>query len=305
MIRFEACRCPCGSGKPPEVTFAVRDRNFGSTSASSRLLKCSECSSLFPEIVPTRETIVDAYQNYYTLRRGAPLWRKAWRFVLDATRRPYSRRTMFKPEMVLDFGCGSGDYLLNMRQVFPSASLTGTDITEPSLEPDAGVGWISIDEVGRRGEQYDLVTLSHVIEHVPDAASTARLATSLLKSDGRLWIAAPNSSSFLFRALGEYARDVDFPRHRFIPSASLLCRLFEHCGLVVSRCQPPRINAMLTCVSGMRNVLAEPRLSLFTKFYLMSRAVLALGRYLLASSHRRLAQAPELVFIARRVPRTT
>lgn len=87
------------------------------------------------------------------------------RYILDT----------YRPESVLEFGCGSGRNLAVLKEVDPNLSLTGVDANAVSLEsgrqhhPD--IGFIYGDEQTLKAmkiSHYDIVLTVSVLDHIPD-----------------------------------------------------------------------------------------------------------------------------------------
>jgi SAM-dependent methyltransferase len=134
---------------------------------------------------------------------------------------------------VLDIGCGSGGYLAILAELGWKCSgvetgaksrayaqtVLGLDVREGPLEacgfPDAS---------------FDVVTLWHVIEHLPDPRATLREIRRVLKPDGLLLLRTPNVESWeasLFR--GNWY-GLDAPRHLYLFSPATLELLLRQCG---------------------------------------------------------------------------
>lgn len=105
----------------------------------------------------------------------------------------------------LDVGCGMGRYLI-------AAQRLGFDVLgfEPSLD-HARVAiqhfnlpvindYFSADSVN--GKTFDLIILSHVIEHIYDPKSFVRELVAVLKPGGALIVITPNNESLVARAIG-------------------------------------------------------------------------------------------------------
>jgi 2-polyprenyl-3-methyl-5-hydroxy-6-metoxy-1,4-benzoquinol methylase len=73
-------------------------------------------------------------------------------------------------------------------------------------------------------ENYDVIALWHVIEHLPDPWKTLEAISKKLQPGGILVIAAPNPEAFQFRVLGRFWPHVDAPRHLKLIPLSLLDR---------------------------------------------------------------------------------
>ena len=78
---------------------------------------------------------------------------------------------------------------------------------------------------------YDVITLWHVIEHLPDPwGSLGRIAEKVLPG-GILVIAAPNPDAFQFHMLGHLWPHVDAPRHLQLIPLPLLMKQMQSLGL--------------------------------------------------------------------------
>ncbi|GAB2564026.1 hypothetical protein GCM10027190_11840 [Spirosoma areae] len=69
-------------------------------------------------------------------------------------------------------------------------------------------------------EPFDIITLWHVLEHIPNLNETIPLLHQLLAPQGTLLIAVPNSDSYDARYFNHYWAAYDVPRHlhHFTPS---------------------------------------------------------------------------------------
>jgi SAM-dependent methyltransferase len=131
---------------------------------------------------------------------------------------------------LLDVGCGSGAFLLALRE-------TGWDVE--GLEPDPRAaaiaracglvvheGTLANTALGR----YDAVTLNHVLEHLPDPTAALRRCHEALHPGGLLWIAVPNLDSRGHRAYGRDWLGLDAPRHLVHFTASSLRHALQAAG---------------------------------------------------------------------------
>jgi 2-polyprenyl-3-methyl-5-hydroxy-6-metoxy-1,4-benzoquinol methylase len=124
-----------------------------------------------------------------------------------------------KPQgRLLDVGCGSGDWLLWIRQLGWEAEGLGFDeaavrvATERGLTVRQGV----LEGQGYAAGSFDAVTLNHVIEHVPDPLATVRECARILKPDGQLIMFTPNTASLGHRLFQRHWRGLEPPRHLHI-----------------------------------------------------------------------------------------
>jgi SAM-dependent methyltransferase len=77
----------------------------------------------------------------------------------------------------------------------------------------------------RAEHEFDVITMWHVIEHLPNPWEVIAEATRKLRPGGLLVISAPNPESLQFRLFGRYWMHLDAPRHlQLIPLAEVVDR---------------------------------------------------------------------------------
>lgn len=113
---------------------------------------------------------------------------------------------------LLDIGAGTGDFLVTAK-----ASGWQTIGIEPNenakkLAISKGISFENnIESV--ENQQFDVITMWHVLEHVPDVEHQIKELKRLLKPNGTIIIAVPNYKSFDAQHYGEYWAAYDVPRH--------------------------------------------------------------------------------------------
>lgn len=129
---------------------------------------------------------------------------------------------------LLDVGAGTGDFL-------KVAKDKGWDVygMEPnknasSLASEKGIQLkFSLNEF--EGKQFDIVTLWHVLEHIPNLEETILQLSSLVKTNGTLIVAVPNFKSYDANHYGKFWAAFDVPRHLWHFSKKSIENLFsEH-----------------------------------------------------------------------------
>ena len=97
----------------------------------------------------------------------------------------------------LDYGCGRGAFLREISDRLPAWSLVGADLTETNrldVEGIPGAEYVTIPklEVDRR---FDLISLLHVAEHLPNPAQVLAELASMLTETGLIVIQVPSYES--------------------------------------------------------------------------------------------------------------
>jgi SAM-dependent methyltransferase len=82
-------------------------------------------------------------------------------------------------------------------------------------------------------DHFDVITILHVLEHVPDPRGEIKEMKRVLKAGGRLIIGGPNSDSLLRYTFGRHWANLDVPRHLSVPSVSNLKKLGNAEGLTL------------------------------------------------------------------------
>mgnify|MGYP000137857559 CR=1 FL=1 len=84
-------------------------------------------------------------------------------------------------------------------------------------------------------ESFDVITLSHVIEHVQNPTALLARIQSLLRPGGLLWLALPNPAALGLRVYGAAWRGLHMPYHLCIPNQQVLRRWIVDAGFVHCR----------------------------------------------------------------------
>lgn len=127
---------------------------------------------------------------------------------------------------LLDVGAGTGDFLKAAKR--KNWSVTGVEVNKNAraISQEKGIYlYEEIEEV--LGNQYDVVTLWHVLEHLPNLEQqVARLAT-LVKPGGVLIVAVPNYNSLDAKYYKNFWAAFDVPRHLWHFSSASMRSLFS------------------------------------------------------------------------------
>jgi SAM-dependent methyltransferase len=235
------------------------DRLYGAP-GKWNLRRCSNpnCRLGWVDPQPVRSDIGKLYRDYWThgsaesppprpdaqlssatkrrLKQAAALlipWRRA---ALLSDSRYLAGRS---PGRLLDVGCGSGEFLAGMAALGWEA--TGVEFDEAAVEsarrhPGVKVFAGSLSEQHFAGNSFDAITLSNVIEHLPDPVEFFAELQRVLAPGGRLAIITPNVNSLGHRAFGRCWRGLEPPRHLYLYNPATISSLAKRTGLRAEAC---------------------------------------------------------------------
>ncbi len=234
----------CGSSSHHFV-FRGPDRLMGLPGEFS-FVRCTNCGLIYQWPRLPWEQLAAYYEGNYAsysalLDDDPIIIRRLLRRLGGLKQRWYVER--FKRSgSLLDVGCGTGLFLREMQHA-GGWQLGGV---EPTTEAAAYVrrrlGIPVYDELFEEAPlppaSQDVITLWHVLEHVPSPMATLQKAWEALKPGGYLIISIPNYESLGRRVFGRYWIGWDLPRHLFIFPRPVLLRMFRQAQFEVvdTRC---------------------------------------------------------------------
>lgn len=171
-------------------------------------VKCKACGGITAALTQDQyEDLNPSYDSGPDGANTAPDEMRAYLAVED-------KKSFLKPHIsalgatgrMLDVGCGAGGFLLAAAELGWSA--LGVEPSEEHSTVGRGMGLdirTGYFEMGMFPEaSFDLVVLSHVIEHIHDPKSFIANLAKLLRPGGRLLVVTPNAGSLTARLSGRF-----------------------------------------------------------------------------------------------------
>ena len=113
---------------------------------------------------------------------------------------------------VLDIGAGTGDFLKTMKDA--QWEVSGVEVNAEARKKANEKGIELLENLNAlENKKFDIVTLWHVLEHLPDIENTIQKIQNLVRKDGLLIIAVPNFKSYDAAYYKENWAAYDVPRH--------------------------------------------------------------------------------------------
>ena len=274
-------RCPICDGA--SVSFAAGHRDF----EDARIFRCSGCSHWFTNPEPDDQALETYYKTLYSEQRRRHfgesyfvLMERRAEAQLDYIRRHLDQgRRRSAPGRwgrVLDLGCGVGALVARLQS--EGADAIGYDSDPAAIEVGknrwkANVHLAALNDTSASHGQFDLLCMSHVVEHLPKVRQALTEILRLLGPGGFVFLEVPNCFAEMF------SRNVSTEAHINFFTRGSLCLLLEQVGLQVASC--------VTCGPRRRLALEDGARRTGVASRVFSRLRATLGAAVAAVSYRR------------------
>jgi len=179
-----------------------------------------------------------------------------------------------KDKSILDVGCGHGVLLRRLHRL-GFKKLCGIDAF---IDKDIVIGedcWLRKRTLENTEGQFDLIILSHSLEHMSDQHSAMASVKRLLAPGGKVVVLIPIFSTYFYEKYNDCWYSWDVPRHFYLHSLESVGRLASDSGLNVEK---RVLYSFLNCI-----LESERRLA---KFRSDSQAILRIKNYTLSDWRR-------------------
>ncbi len=225
----------CGYCESSEV-FSIAP-TYDMAGRSWSLSECKVCSAQFLDPPPSPSELSQSYDSEYYGTEEAKFdgWVGKARSYFSQQRAKAISRLVPPPARVLDIGCGSGEFLVQLRE-------HGYDCSGIELESAAArlrelknieFNFGSISEMELPEGEFDFISLWHVFEHLPHGKQNLKKMVRALRPGGCLALAVPNVASVQASIFGGHWFHWDPPRHLFLLSRDALLAEAESFGLTL------------------------------------------------------------------------
>lgn len=242
MATIHISSCPVCNHSDWEQHLKVKDHSISKEAFS--LEKCRNCSFVITQDQPDQNSIGPYYasENYIShsdIQKGLVnrLYHGIRTYMLD------KKRTWVEENIsdttgkkLLDIGCGTGYFLSNMVE---------NGWNGRGLEPDVNARKaakekfkLKVDDASKLfeiQEQFDAITMWHVLEHVHQLNDYFEQFKKLLKPNGLLLIAVPNYTSKDAQQYKDYWAAYDVPRHLWHFSPASMKILMDKHGFTITK----------------------------------------------------------------------
>jgi len=208
------------------------------------IAECAECGAWFTNPRPDQSSIADYYRSddYIShTNSSATLQDKLYQVV--RRRALHGKRKLISSYRtngrLLDVGCGTGQFngLMKTHGYLVTGVEPDTGAREQAIADHAIEVLPNLESIPS-AEQFHVVTMWHVLEHMPDLRRTLKKLYSVMADRGFLFIAVPDRESWDASHYGPDWAALDVPRHLNHFRRKDLSRLLQEHGFELKKVQP-------------------------------------------------------------------
>lgn len=181
---------------------------------------CYKCETLFLNPQPTQKVITHYYKTKFNFSAGclnkAKIIKQAKKILKNLKELNPNGKTL------LDIGCGLGYFLgeakkagFQVEGIEPSKKLTA-QLTKSLTQKVINISFEEYLKRNNEKKKFDFITMIQVIEHIKNPKKWIKMASSLLKKNGILYIETPNLKSHLYNVEKENYTFLTPPDHLWI-----------------------------------------------------------------------------------------
>jgi 2-polyprenyl-3-methyl-5-hydroxy-6-metoxy-1,4-benzoquinol methylase len=259
--------CPfCGSNNFKQV-LTVKD--YTVSNEMFEVCHCSNCTNKFTQNIANQDGIGKYYQSDNYISHSdtskdfiSKIYHAVRNITLKKKRKLIISLTNKTQGNLLDVGAGTGAFTNTMQQF-------GWKVT--ALEPDETARAVAKQKYNIElqnpsmlynlpKENFDAITLWHVLEHIHTLKEYLQQFHIILKKDGKLLIAVPNYTSYDAQHYQEFWAGYDVPRHLYHFSPTGMEKLANDMGFKLVAAKPMWFDSVYVAMLSEQYKTGKPSL---------------------------------------------
>ncbi len=220
-------KCPACNSNQMTVWRKASDRQQQVSKNQFTYVRCRMCQSLF-----LKDPVIQKQTGFLYPTNYSPYFKSGIADPLNRLWPPIRNFvSQLKPGAVLDYGCGDAEVLDGFKS--KGWDTWGLDFNDSVLQSLKSFGHKACDESQFHNlteQSFDLVRMNHSLEHLPNPVGTVSEIFRILRPNGYLLIALPNSKSLSAAVFGANWWGLDCPRHLVLFSPAALNRVLQSAG---------------------------------------------------------------------------
>ncbi len=266
--KIDRCQV-CGES---DFSLYLETRDYFLTQETFLLDKCNSCGFVFTNPVPVEEELSRYYDSpdYLSHETSSNNFTSLIYNILRNfnIRLKFSNINKFqKRGSILDIGCGTGELLHYFKN-------KGWEVSGIEPNPKAREFAIKAYQLPVYEEEkldsfeensFDVISMWHVLEHVPDLNGRMEQLRRLIKKEGTIFIALPNLASPDAEKYDKLWAGLDVPRHLYHFTEDSFLKLLKKHKMSLIKSTPLKLDAYY--VSLLSEKYRENKLPYFAAFF--------------------------------------
>ncbi len=232
-----------------EIHITVKDHSVSGETFQLIYNEEFEMLETFPQ--PSLEKLPNYYQSEdYISHTDAKrnLFEKAYHFVKSLALKQKLRlinNVTPNQRNLLDVGCGTGDFLqIAKKNNWKVSGIEPNEHARQIANKKTNNAVFDVEQLLKfESNSFDVITLWHVLEHLPNLKEQISVLKTLLKTNGTLIIAVPNFKSYDAHYYKEFWAAYDVPRHLWHFSKNSISKLMSKEQLKVIKTVPMKFDS--------------------------------------------------------------
>lgn len=230
------------------ISIYINTKDYFFTQESFSLTKCLSCDFVFTNPIPInlgKYYDTPEYLSHNTGDNG--MMGKLYSYLRNINiKRKYDLVSRYNSSGIfLDIGCGTGEVLKYFKD--NNWIVQGIEPNSSALEFGKTNYNINIGEENEldnlQTNSFDVISMWHVLEHVPDLHKRLAQISKLLKKTGTIFIALPNLDSPDSKKYKEYWSALDVPRHLHHFTQQTFEKLISYHGMKLIHAEPMKFDS--------------------------------------------------------------
>jgi 2-polyprenyl-3-methyl-5-hydroxy-6-metoxy-1,4-benzoquinol methylase len=253
-----------------QATFFLKVKDYSVSQEEFDLYYNSDFDMMITHPQPSLDKLPSYYEsvNYISHTDGnKSLFEKMYQFVKSIALKNKLKLINSESEKgkILDIGAGVGDFLAVCKN--DGWQTTGIEPSEKAKAIAIKKGVKFVDTLSElKNNSFDVITMWHVLEHVPNLENQISELKRLIKPNGTIIIAVPNFNSFDANYYGKFWAAFDVPIHFWHFSKTAIQKLFEVENLKLIQSLPMKFDSFY--VSLLSEKYKTGKMNFIKAFYI-------------------------------------
>ncbi len=219
------------------------------------LYQCQKCKIIFNKNLPNEDAIEEYYSKKYEISSSEIMHIEQRRFARQPEQFELIKLiTKYKkpPAKILDIGCDRAFFLDNIRRL--GFEVIGVELSKKARFYTQNIGIKVFSKIYEVKQAFDIVTLSHSLEHIPQPLILLNELKEKVNRNGLLLIRVPAFDCFwrkIFRSKWIWFQPIN---HLFHYSVESLKNLLITAGYEVILIKKRRPNNLTTLISSLLSI---------------------------------------------------